>query len=320
MRKRWQEALTSRESMASELTTATQPLLKQISSLQEALRIKSETYAHTEHTLTERALRAESAAEISAHKQHVSEEGVQTLKVTLTRMQTQLVELQELLRECEQARDTYKHSVNAQAERINELESRLQLETGQRNMMSTTLRDLDNKYKAEMSDIREAGKWRQQSILGNLIYYVAELAEKAFKIRIAQVENEVLNERGKAEDEKRKLFLSPINSANGSSKKKFQNLNMGIGSSSYENSEDGVGSFVDVDLNGAALRAGPKPLPSVLPSKYIVQEGPKPGWLSFFVFTRVFMCLLLLYKRGTNSSSESLMMRARCNNSYTNFR
>ena len=35
MRKRWQEAITSRETLASELGSATAPLLRQISSMQE---------------------------------------------------------------------------------------------------------------------------------------------------------------------------------------------------------------------------------------------------------------------------------------------
>lgn len=41
-RKRWQEAVSSRESLASEVSGATTPLLRQISSLQENLRVKSE--------------------------------------------------------------------------------------------------------------------------------------------------------------------------------------------------------------------------------------------------------------------------------------
>ena len=39
---RWQEAVSSRESLASEVSGATTPLLRQISSLQESLRVKSE--------------------------------------------------------------------------------------------------------------------------------------------------------------------------------------------------------------------------------------------------------------------------------------
>jgi predicted nucleic acid-binding Zn-ribbon protein len=41
-RKRWQEAVSSRESLASEVSGATTPLLRQVSSLQENLRVKSE--------------------------------------------------------------------------------------------------------------------------------------------------------------------------------------------------------------------------------------------------------------------------------------
>jgi hypothetical protein len=64
MRKRWQEAIVSRETLASELSSATAPLLRQISSLQESLRVKSENWQVIESSLSERALKAESAAEL----------------------------------------------------------------------------------------------------------------------------------------------------------------------------------------------------------------------------------------------------------------
>ena len=74
MRKRWQEAVSSRETLSSELGSATAPLLRQISSLQEAIRSKSEGWHAVEGALSERALRAESVAELSEHRRTVVEE------------------------------------------------------------------------------------------------------------------------------------------------------------------------------------------------------------------------------------------------------
>lgn len=65
MRKRWQEAISSRENLASELASATAPLLRQVSTLQESLRLKSEHFQVIESNLSERAMKAESVAEIA---------------------------------------------------------------------------------------------------------------------------------------------------------------------------------------------------------------------------------------------------------------
>ena len=68
MRKRWQEAISSREQLSSEMNASTQPLMRQISSLQETLRLKSESWQSIESTLSERALRAESGYEVAEQK------------------------------------------------------------------------------------------------------------------------------------------------------------------------------------------------------------------------------------------------------------
>jgi len=76
MRKRWQEAVSSRETLASELAGATAPLLRQISSMQEAMRAKQEGWQAVESSLSERALRAESVAEMAEHRKNLLEEQV----------------------------------------------------------------------------------------------------------------------------------------------------------------------------------------------------------------------------------------------------
>jgi hypothetical protein len=44
MRKRWQEAVTNRETLSSELGSATAPLMRQISSMQDSMRSKGEAW------------------------------------------------------------------------------------------------------------------------------------------------------------------------------------------------------------------------------------------------------------------------------------
>lgn len=43
-RRRWQEAITSREALASEVGGATTPLLRQITALQETIRVKTDNW------------------------------------------------------------------------------------------------------------------------------------------------------------------------------------------------------------------------------------------------------------------------------------
>jgi hypothetical protein len=43
-RNRWQEAIASREALTSEVGNATTPLLRQITSLQESLRVKTDSW------------------------------------------------------------------------------------------------------------------------------------------------------------------------------------------------------------------------------------------------------------------------------------
>ena len=82
-RKRWQDAVTSREALSAEMTTSAAPLLQQISSLQDLLRSKSEGWNTVESSLSERAIKAEGACEVSGHKREIAEERASSLQLQL---------------------------------------------------------------------------------------------------------------------------------------------------------------------------------------------------------------------------------------------
>lgn len=200
MRKRWQEAITSREQMASELGSATAPLLRQISALQDALRGKTESWQTVESTLSERALRAESAAEIAEHKRSVLDEQLSTLKQQHSLTSTRLQEALSSAQAAESMSDKLRRAEAAAAERISDLESRLSLEMGQKQSLNASLRELEVRHKVELQDARDA----------------VLLSGKQSEMRVAALQSEVeslkedLKEARKKKDKSSALSASAI--------------------------------------------------------------------------------------------------------------
>jgi chromosome segregation ATPase len=92
-RKRWQDAVTTREALASEMAVATTPLLRQISSLQESIRIKGDNWQKIESTLSERALRAEHLADAAENRKLFLEDQNASLKQQLNAQNSTIEEL-----------------------------------------------------------------------------------------------------------------------------------------------------------------------------------------------------------------------------------
>jgi chromosome segregation ATPase len=154
-RKRWQEAISSRENLASELGSATAPLLRQIASLQEAIRTKSEAWQTVESSLSERALRAESIAEVAEHRKVLFEEQLNELKQQLASLQGRYHEAQETVQANEGAADRLRKLEITSSEKIMELESKLALEIGQRQSLQSSLRELELRHKMDQQDSRD---------------------------------------------------------------------------------------------------------------------------------------------------------------------
>lgn len=156
MRKRWQDAITSRENIAAELGGATAPLLRQISSLQDNMRVKTEGWQAVESALSERALRAESTMEIAEHKRVVLDEQLLSEKSKTSRLQSQIEKLQNELQTTESSLDGVKRAENLLREKVTELDSRLALENSMKQSFENSLRDIEIRHKTEMQDLRES--------------------------------------------------------------------------------------------------------------------------------------------------------------------
>lgn len=156
MRKRWQEAIGSRESMASELGNATAPLLRQISSLQESIRVKSEHWQNVESSLSERALRAENAAEVAENKRSMMEDQLLELKQQHSTTCARLQDCQTQLAAAEATIERIKKREAAWSEEKAELDSKLAMEAAQRQSLQSTLREIEIRHKVEVQELQEA--------------------------------------------------------------------------------------------------------------------------------------------------------------------
>jgi hypothetical protein len=153
LRRKWQEAVSSRESLTSELGQATAPLLRQISSLQETLRIKSEQWQSIESALSERALRAENAMETFEHKRSLLEDQILNLKQQLSITSNRLQDYQNQLHTTEASLDRYKRFEISWSEEKHEWESKLSLEVAQKHSLQTSLRELEMRHKLDLQNV-----------------------------------------------------------------------------------------------------------------------------------------------------------------------
>lgn len=154
MRKRWQEAISSRESLATELASSTAPLLRQISSLQDSIRSKSESWQNMEASLTERAFKAEKAAEAAEKKRTTSEEQLISLKDQLELTIARLDEHKEKLLAIEGQHSQLQKASAAASDQVRELQSQLYFEIGQKQNLQTLLHEVEIKKNIEMQEMK----------------------------------------------------------------------------------------------------------------------------------------------------------------------
>lgn len=152
LRRRWQEAVSSRESLASELAHASAPLLRQIAALQEQLRVKSEQWAAVETSLVERAMRSEAAAEQFEHRRSMLEEQVQTLRLQLTQSQQRLHDTQSQLAEAQEATSRLQRLEHRWQEERIDWQSRMAQESAAVASMTTSLRELELRHRLAQTE------------------------------------------------------------------------------------------------------------------------------------------------------------------------
>jgi myosin heavy subunit len=155
-RKRWQDAISTRESMATEISQATGPLLRQISNLQESMKLKSESWQSIESSLLERAIRAEGLAEAAVYKTKALEEQNSAMQKQIDVANSNLRDKELLVQSLEMNCDRLTRSEREQSSRVAELESRLSSESTQRLNAQSAMRELESRLKSEMRESKEA--------------------------------------------------------------------------------------------------------------------------------------------------------------------
>lgn len=181
MRRKWQDAVMSRENLTAEMGDATAPLLRQIASVQDALRQKSEQWQSAESALNERAIRAESASEKAEHRRALLEEQMGTYKESLAATKTRLNEVQALLQAAEDRSLALAQQDKVNSEKIKELEARLVTESAARQSLTSLQRETESKHSLALEEAREAlaGVTRQhETVVVQLKRDIAVLREQ----------------------------------------------------------------------------------------------------------------------------------------------
>lgn len=164
LRRRWQEAVSSREQLASEIASASAPLLRQIAALQEQLRVKTEQWTQVESALVERAMKSESAAEQFEHRRSLLEEQSQNFHHSLTETQARLANSQKQLVETQAANQQLQRSEARHIEDARDLQARLAQETAQVSSLQVALRDLELRHRLAITETNEAHRDNERKL------------------------------------------------------------------------------------------------------------------------------------------------------------
>lgn len=156
LRKKWQEAVSSRETLSSQLSTATAPLLRQITTLQETLRIRSEQWQAIESQLTERLLRAENINETFEQKKLILEEQISQLKQQHQNLQQKYQETVLQLQSLQSELEKVKKNEMLYLEERDELEKRWNEEHLSRQSAMNTIREMELKFKIERQELHDS--------------------------------------------------------------------------------------------------------------------------------------------------------------------
>lgn len=134
---------------------ATAPLLRQITTLQESLRLKSDAWQHIETTLSERALRAETLAESHVHKRSLLEEQVHSYQAQAQSLTTRLQDLQARLDESETLCHKYQRNEATLLEEQHEWRAKWTLQEAQHQSLLSSMRDLEAAHKVALQEVQE---------------------------------------------------------------------------------------------------------------------------------------------------------------------
>ena len=159
LHKKWQTSETRNEELADQVASSTRPLLRQVAALQSLLEDQRGVWQTSEGALTQRAVRAETAAARSAERQRIAVEELQTARLTLVTQEEKAKRLQEHLDEERRLRMELAAQVSAlegevAAEKTAGGEARLRAEEHEALAvrMTATTAELESRLKALRED------------------------------------------------------------------------------------------------------------------------------------------------------------------------
>ena len=196
MRKRWQEAVASRENIAVELTSSTTPLLRQISQLQELLQTKTSSWQNMETSLSERAFEAEMA--VKENVKYITEletkflnfqKQIEFLNATISQNVSHIKNL-------ESQQIQLDNLNNCMKEQLRDFKSQLYFEIGQKQSFQTSLHELESRKNTEVEKVKE--------------FFDECLAESNEKISHLQIEKDILFNELQLEKRKNGIFINQV--------------------------------------------------------------------------------------------------------------
>lgn len=142
--------------MATELAASTAPLLRQISTLQDSIRTKSDAWQLVESSLSEKAFKAERAAE-QAEKMKLSlEDKINQLNQQLESTIIRANEFKEKASDLETQLNIVQKNLTTATDQVRELQSQLYFETGQKQALQSSLHELEIRKSLEIQQLKDS--------------------------------------------------------------------------------------------------------------------------------------------------------------------
>ena len=207
-----------------------------------------------ESSLSERAMKAEGLAETAESKRIAAEDALTSVRQQHLSVSSRLQESQTALQSAEAELIDYRISEKASVEKIRDMESRLALETAQRQSISVSLRELENRLKSDLQEAKEAADLAAKQADQKLSKAKIEIKELAERL----VESEKLNKKGKLSKMRQNVSSVDVTSASTPCSTSTSESGSVASSSAGEDHSIKTSTRNPIPLTG--------PLPDILPS------------------------------------------------------
>jgi len=156
MRRKWQEAVSAREALSSEMGNTTAPLLRQVAGLQDVLRQRTEGWQQLEANLTEKNMRSETALEKAKEQITIMETTLEDVRRSMEQTANQLISSEQQVVDAERLRSRLETEMSTLRDKTKKLDSRLALEVAERSGFENSIRDLEARLAAEEEKTQQA--------------------------------------------------------------------------------------------------------------------------------------------------------------------